>query len=117
MTSAAQARGVGLAIDVHIQDGWTVVALTGDVDVATSFAMRAAIGHDWIGRGVVVDLTGVAFIDSTGLGDLLISREQVMRQKGAFRIVTRGALMQRVLQITGLDEVFDIADTLARALI
>ena len=95
---------------------WTVVSVTGEIDLSTSPALRQALqdaGSN--GSNVVVDLSEVTFLDSTGLGDLVRARAAVIAGGGQFTLVVCQPRVRRVLEITGLDEVFFIHETLASA--
>ena len=88
-----------------------VLTLTGDVDALTQaeYRMRA---DDLLAEGadrLVVDMAGVATIDSSGLG-LLVHLQSITREKGIAMVLANvppraGALLKR----TGLDRVFEIA--------
>ncbi len=65
---------------------------------------------------VVVDLSWLSFIDSTGLGALVAARNQAEEAGSAFRLVCRSERMLKLFRITGLDSVFDIHATVAAAL-
>jgi len=64
----------GLLVHNRVDDGVAVVTVTGDVDVATCAALRDSLLQviaDENFRGLVVNLAGVSFIDSTGIGVLV----------------------------------------------
>ncbi len=91
-------------------DGREVVAVRGEIDVATSPALRDEL-YATIDRGarvLVVDLSQLAFIDSSGLGVLVATLKHIKERDG--ELVLRGldhpAL--RVFEITGLTELFTI---------
>ena len=92
------------------QDGVFVLVLGGDIDVATAFTVRDALdrvlaaGH----RLIVLDLSGVRFIDSTGLG-VMVGRLKAVRDLGGdMHLVCTSPRITRVMAITSLDEVFTI---------
>ena len=58
----------------------TVVALTGDLDIATSTRLRREL-EQHAGRNLVLDLSGLRFCDSTGLG-LLVALHKHCRAEG-----------------------------------
>lgn len=96
----------------------TVVSLGGEIDVYTAPFVRERLDeviHD--GKvDIVVDLTAVRFLDSTGLG-VLVGRLKLTRSLGgALRLVSREERVLKVFQITGLDKVFEIHPTLDEAL-
>jgi len=71
--STAEPRG-GLLLQDRVDNGVAVVTVTGDVDVASSSALRDGLLQvvaDENFRGLVVNLAGVSFIDSTGIGVLV----------------------------------------------
>jgi anti-sigma B factor antagonist len=108
----------GPEFSVSLQDEgpWVVVSVLGDVDLSTSPTLREALANA-VGRrlNVVVDLSRATFLDSTGLGDLVRGREEALEIGRQFHLVVTNPRIQRVLQITGLDEVFFIHDSLAAA--
>ena len=88
----------------------TIVA-SGEIDLASSPEFRTAI-HDLLDSGVraiVVDLTAVSFIDSSGLGVLVGSLKRV-NELGDGSLALRGldGPALRVFEITGLDQVFEL---------
>ena len=107
-----------IEIEVRNRDGSTVVTARGEVDVATAPALRdgleEALDRD-IGA-VVVDLTGVTFIDSTGLGVLIGARRRCVEAERELRVVVAEPRILKVFEITGLAELFAIHPTLEPAL-
>jgi anti-sigma B factor antagonist len=95
-----------LRIEVLSAPGATVVLLVGELDLVYADDVRdALIGAD--GPEVVVDLSGLEFIDSSGLSALITARRRVMA--GGNRLVLRGAqgAARRVFELTGLDDVLE----------
>jgi anti-sigma B factor antagonist len=64
----------------------------------------------------VVDLTGVAFMDSTALGTLVGAVRRVREVGGEFRIVLPESPARRIFEITGLEDVLDVHPSRAAAL-
>jgi anti-sigma B factor antagonist len=91
--------------------GVAVVTVRGDLDLeggdGLRQALREAIGEDG-GRRVVVDLEGVDFIDSAGLGVLLGGLERARGNEGDLVLVATGRSVLRVLELTGLERVFTV---------
>ncbi|MGL5867141.1 MAG: STAS domain-containing protein [Dermatophilaceae bacterium] len=102
----------------HRDGGISVVAVGGEVDVTTAAQLRQALDAEvTTGRvRLVVDLEGVTFIDSTGLGVLVGRLKLVRHQSGWLRVVCSTDRILRVFQITGLDKVFGIHRSLDDAL-
>ena len=100
-----------LKVVVSGSDSSYEVRLLGELDMSTATQLRdelTRVTSDGA-RHVVVDLSDLAFIDSTGLS-VLIGGLKRLRQDGgdmALRSPTPGT--RRVLEITGLTEVFSIS--------
>jgi len=105
-----------LTIDDRVSGDFHVLALTGDIDVETARILRAHIVDRFSepASRVVVDLSGVDFMDSSGLG-ALVSGWQLTRDDGAFRIAGANPVVQRVLSITGMEDVFALYPTVEAA--
>ncbi len=89
-----------------------IVALEGDVDLQSSPEARTVL-LDCVAKKkpVLVDLSGVGYIDSSGVASLVESLQTARKSGGNVILVavSEGAL--RVLQLARLDKVFTICDT------
>jgi anti-sigma B factor antagonist len=114
-------RKVGEAMDLEIefsQDGDAcIVTLQGEVDIYTAPALRERLieASETDCSTVVVDMTEVDFIDSSGLGVLVSALKRVRENDGQMRIVTAKEPILRIFRITGLDRVFELSPTLPEA--
>ncbi len=93
-------------------------ALGGSLDIATSPSLRAAL-MDAADRGeheIVVDLTHLEFLDSTGLGALIGAQKRASENDGSVRLVAQEGQILRLLRITGLLDVFAVYPTVEAAL-
>ena len=107
-----------LSLHVRPIDGSHVFELSGSLDIATSPTVRAAL-TDASERGnhrLVVDLTNVEFLDSTGLGALIGAQRRAKEVDGDVRLVVKEGQILRLLRITGLLKVFNVYPTLTAAL-
>lgn len=95
-----------------------VVSVGGEVDVHSAPQLRAEITEQLASdaRVVVIDLTQVAFLDSTGLGALVSARTKAGEKGVVLPIVCTSGRILKLFTITGLDGVFDIHDSLASAI-
>jgi anti-anti-sigma factor len=95
------------------EHGVCVIAVEGEADMTTavkfneSFFSAARAGV----RRVVVDLTGVTFIDTTMLNALVVGHRRMARDHGTFAVVCNGARVTRVLEITGLWQILNVFTT------
>lgn len=106
-----------LRLDVSEQDGWSVLQVGGEIDVATAPRLREQLiklVNEERFR-IVVDLEGVDFIDSTGLGVLIGARKRVRLHEGDVKLVCNEPRIVKVFEITGLDQVFQIHGSLSDA--
>jgi anti-sigma B factor antagonist len=81
------------------------VAVTGDVDVSTAPALAAAIAEALdanTGAEVCVDLSGVNFLDSSGIAALLRGRRGADERGVAYRVAGAHGITRQVLELTGV---------------
>lgn len=101
-------------IQISHRDGRCVIALAGDLDIASADDVaasgRAAVGTS-SARDVVLDLSKVAFIDSTAIGALLTIRNAADERGLSTRLEGASPRIIKLLTITGLTKVFDLDDT------
>jgi anti-sigma B factor antagonist len=111
---------VDLKLDHGNDDGVETVGVQGEIDIHTAPRFRELL-LALIDQGclrVVVDLEGVAFVDSTGLGVLVGALKRIRAHGGSLALVCTRKQILNVLDLTGLAEVFDVylsADEAARA--
>jgi len=97
--------------------GALVVHLVGELDLYNAHLVRddllaaAARGPERL----IVDLSLVTFIDSTGLGVLIEARSRLPNRR-AFLLVGAGTEIRRALEISGLDRHFAVYESLQAAL-
>jgi anti-sigma B factor antagonist len=92
--------------------------LGGSLDIATSPTLRAALleAADHGKHDLVVDLSKLEFVDSTGLGALIGAHKRATEKEGSVRLVAQEGQILRLLRITGLLGVFAVYPTLDDAL-
>jgi anti-sigma B factor antagonist len=90
--------------------GTHVMNVSGEIHVTTAprFSQCLQEAIDDANSAIVLDLSGVEFIDSTGLSVLLNGLRRVNQLHGALAIVCTNPTVLRLFQITSLDETFDI---------
>jgi anti-sigma B factor antagonist len=106
---------VDLTLDTRDLGGRTVVAVAGEVDVYTAPQLRDCL-TDLVGAGshhLVVDMSAVRFLDSTGLGVLVGGLKKVRAAGGTLELVCSSERLLRIFSITGLATVFTIHDSTA----
>ena len=106
-----------LRLDVTDRDGWAVLAVHGEVDVYTAPKFRERL-IELVSNGqhkIVVDLEGVDFLDSTGLGVLVGGLKRVRSHDGDLVLVCTQRRILKVFEITALTKVFAIHDSVDAA--
>src|SRR5438132_9045343 len=98
--------------------GVTVLAPSGRLDVAGAPALKEAISEA-VKNGpprVVIDMEGVSFVDSTGLGSVISALKQIRGSQGDLRLAAPNQQARVVLELTTLDRVFPYFATVEEAL-
>ena len=95
----------------------TVIALVGELDLATAPALEEEVVHARSGSPgrIVLDLGGIEFIDSTGLRILLSLRNDAKRNGHPLVLVPPRPAARRIFEITVTRELFDWVDDPARS--
>ena len=113
----ANAGALDFSVETRADDGVAVVTVVGQADLHTAPDLRAVLGDvvDGGSRAVLVDLTGATFIDSMTLGVLLGALKRLASVDGRLALVIPDRHVRRVFEITSLDRVFTIVDSLPEA--
>ncbi|WP_326759838.1 STAS domain-containing protein [Streptomyces phaeochromogenes] len=98
------------------QRGWAVLRVSGEMDLVTSPVLRQRV-HDAVADGrhsLVLDLSGVLFCDSSGVGVLIATRRLLRSCQGRLRLIlpaqgaVDGSHVNRVLGALGVRRLFDV---------
>ncbi len=107
-----------MKIQEEVKDNITVCKIEGEININTSPELRKAfdrlIRNDQ--KRVVVDFSGVSYIDSSGLATLVEMFQRLKRIGGSLRLCNMLQKVKNVFEITRLDKLFEIFDTLEEAL-
>jgi anti-sigma B factor antagonist len=108
----------GLELEVGEQAGWQVLTVRGEVDITTTPRVRSQL-ISLLSEGepqLIVDLEGVQFMDSSGLGALVAALKLARSRSGELRLVCEGQRsVRKVLEVTGLERVLDRFDSVEAA--
>jgi anti-sigma B factor antagonist len=101
---------------IEAVNGTVVVSLGGELDLYNADEVREALAGAADGQPerLVVDLSGVEFIDSTALGVLIEARTKLTNRR-AFLLAAPRIETRRALEVSGLDRHFGIHDTVDAA--
>ena len=117
-SSGALARRVGAAISRHLHAGGANLLVHYRSSAVEARALQAELNprSQQPGAALVVDLTDVGFIDSTGLGVLVTTLKHVREAGGTLDVVVTSRRVLKVFALTGLDVVIPLHSTLDEAL-
>ena len=103
--------------EISERDGAVVVAFTGDVDLQSSpEARQILLGCVSRDMPILVDLSNVNYIDSSGVASLVETLQTMRKSGGQLVLVSVSEAALRVLQLARLDKVFTICDSIEEGL-
>ena len=106
-----------LALTARTEGDFEVIEVGGEIDVYTAPRLRESIvtavdaGH----TRLIIDVRKVDFLDSTGLGVLVGALKRVRADGGSLDIVCTQERILKIFEITGLDKVFGLHDSVEAA--
>ena len=106
---------VELNVSSRSQGDHELVIATGEIDLYTAPRLQseiaAVIASAAPASRVIIDMSGVEFCDSTGMNVLLSCLRQARERGGELELAAPRPAIKKILQVTGLDAVFTIADS------
>ncbi|MET8253409.1 STAS domain-containing protein [Micromonospora sp. NPDC005197] len=106
-----------LLLSVRPGRGCTVLEARGELDMATSPQLRERLQRlvDAGNHHVVVDLAGVGFMDSSGLGALVVMFKALRDVGGRLSLAAAQPAVHSVLTVTSVDRVIQVYDNVQAA--
>jgi anti-sigma B factor antagonist len=100
-------------VEVRDDGGAIVVAVSGELDLASSPVLEGALErvHASGCSLVIMDLRELEFMDSTGLSVLIKAQQRAQEAGRRFGLVRGGTQVQRLLSLTGIDDRMTVADS------
>jgi anti-sigma B factor antagonist len=97
-------------ISFESQNGTTVLAVSGEIDIATAPQLERSLvaAEQDHSNGLVLDLTGVGFLDSSALHVLLRSTERLDERGRQLHVVCTPGPVKRLFELTVLTTTFDM---------
>lgn len=102
-----------LGIDVQRVSGFPVLSVSGEIDIYTAPLFKQAVVR-LVSEGnndVIIDLTNVTFMDSSGFGTLLGATRRLRPSGGGLYLAGPNSTIQRMLRLTRLDTIMRIFET------
>ena len=96
------------------ESNWVIFAPEGDIDITRAEELAAMVDLRCNGQcpNMVIDLTNVSFMDSSGLGWLTRTQEHLRSEHGQLRIVLGDGPVNRLFDLTGLLPVFVLHESI-----
>ncbi|MFF6980947.1 STAS domain-containing protein [Streptomyces sp. NPDC008343] len=106
-----------LSVVTTVDAGIRVVSPTGEIDQQTSEPLRQALDATAPpGLRVVADMSGVSFMDSTGINILIAAHRDLAEAGGWLRLAAPTGPVLHTIRLVGVDTVIDCHETLRQAL-
>jgi anti-sigma B factor antagonist len=102
-----------LSLETRTEGAWTVIAVSGELDLYTVTPLKEALVSS-VAQGAVriaIDLSDVGFMDSSSLGILVAALKRAREKDGNIALIGVHGSPAKVLSLTGLDAVFVMAPT------
>jgi anti-sigma B factor antagonist len=106
-----------LAVERSRSDGYELLEVEGELDIASAPRMIAALNEAFsnLTAPLVVDLTKVVFMDSTGLALLINAHRRVRRRGQGFAILCPDGPLSRIFEIADMVESLRVCSTMTAA--
>ncbi len=101
------------SLTTHDEGPAPVLSVTGEVDMAVAPQLRRSLVElaERCPETIIVDLSDVGFMDSTGLGVLSSVRKRLKQTGGRLVLVVARPPVSRLFQLSGMDRLFTIVPT------
>jgi anti-anti-sigma factor len=103
--------GEGFSFKADRTGETALVTLVGELDMAATFRIEPALEHltrDADVRSLVVEMDGVEFMDSSGLGLLLATQERLRADGIRFLVANPSESVRRMLELTGAGDALSV---------
>jgi anti-anti-sigma factor len=104
------------SVNIETAGRTAICRLHGEVDSASAGALREAMVALSAFRSVVLDFSGVPFIDSAGLGTVIGGTRRIREKGGQVALCAARRSIDRLLHTVGMDRVLPIVPSLTDAL-
>lgn len=104
---------MALEIETKQLDSTSLISVTGEVDLYTSPELRSAImdAVPAAASTVAVDLSGVRYMDSSGVATLVEGLRRCRDLDKVFKLVAPSTAVMKVLELAKLDSVFEVSSS------
>jgi anti-anti-sigma factor len=96
-------------------NGVTLIALSGDLDIATTDQLRSTLDRIGSASRIVIDASGLQFIDSTGLNELALRSRRAATRGGLLMLAGVSPHLARVFDVVRLQDSVRIEGSVEKA--
>jgi anti-sigma B factor antagonist len=105
----SQSGSAEFGAEIKLLGGKVTVTISGEVDLSCADALLKCLGEAASKSAhITVDLSNVTFIDSSGLGALVVAQKQLRGNDGSLTLRSPQKQARAVIRIAGLDEMLPI---------
>ena len=104
-----------LDIQIDQADGHTICRPVGELDAFTVSQFRQALAELASNPRLLIDMSGVPFVDSAGLGALIGGIRRARELGGDVAVCCNRPTLTRLLRTTGFDRIVTVAETMEEA--
>ncbi|HXK05979.1 MAG TPA: STAS domain-containing protein [Verrucomicrobiae bacterium] len=108
-----------MAVDTkHLESGWAVITVTGRLALGGETEKLNAGFNGLLQKGqkkFILDVTGLEYVDSSGVGTLVSCLTNARKAGGELRLVGANQRIRRIFSMTGVDNLMPMFGTLAEA--
>jgi anti-sigma B factor antagonist len=104
-----------LDIEVHQGDGYTICRPIGELDAFTVSQFRQSLSELASNQRLLIDMSRVPFVDSSGLGALIGGIRRARELGGDVAVACNRPTLVRLLKTTGFDRIVTVAETVEEA--
>jgi anti-sigma B factor antagonist len=105
-------------LDIQVEtndEGFTICRPVGELDAFTVSQFRQALAELATNRRLLIDMSGVPFVDSAGLGALIGGIRRARELGGDVAVCCNRPTLSRLLRTTGFDRIVTVAETMEEA--
>lgn len=107
-----------MKINTRTVDGAVIIEPVGDIDLYSSVEVRKSV-LSFIEKQtpiLLIDLSHVNYMDSSGVATLVEGLQAIRTYGGHLRLISLGSSVKAVFELSRLDKIFEIYDTLDEAI-
>ena len=104
-----------LEIQLENADGFVICRPVGELDAFTVSQFRQALAELASNPRILIDMSGVPFVDSAGLGALIGGIRRARELGGDVAVACNRPTLTRLLRTTGFDRIVTVAETVEEA--